>query len=90
LTEEQGHVYELLIALLDGMFNHQNWASVRRLSASQRPRGGLRSNSANASLDDPFTRLLKPEQYHSLKVPGELTGVGLQIALNPKTEQLEV
>jgi len=35
-----------------------------------------------ASLDDPFTRLLKPEQYHSLQVntSGELTGVGLQIA----------
>jgi len=43
-----------------------------------------------ASLDDPFTRLLKPE-YHSLQVnTSELTGVGLQIALNPKTEQLEV
>jgi carboxyl-terminal processing protease len=45
-----------------------------------------------ASLEDPFTRLLKPEQYRSLQVntSGELTGVGLQIALNPKTERLEV
>jgi len=38
-----------------------------------------------ASLDDPFTRLLKPEQYHSLQVntSGELTGVG-QIPSTPR------
>ena len=45
-----------------------------------------------ASLEDPFTRFLRPEQYRSLQVntSGELTGVGLQIALNPQTAQLEV
>jgi carboxyl-terminal processing protease len=45
-----------------------------------------------ASLDEPFTRFLRPEQYRSLQVntSGELTGVGLQIALNAKTGQLEV
>ena len=44
------------------------------------------------SLDDPFTRFLEPEKYRSLKVStsGELTGVGLQIALNPQTGILEV
>ena len=44
------------------------------------------------SLDDPFTRFLDPEQYRSLQVntSGELTGVGLQIALNPQTGMLEV
>jgi carboxyl-terminal processing protease len=44
------------------------------------------------SLGDPFTRFLDPEQYRSLQVntSGELTGVGLQIALNPHTGQLEV
>ena len=45
-----------------------------------------------ASLDEPFTRFLRPEQYRSLQVntSGELMGVGLQIALEPKTGQLEV
>ena len=40
-----------------------------------------------ARLDDPFTRLLRPEQYRNLKVTtaGELTGVGLQISKDPKT-----
>ncbi|NEO28604.1 MAG: PDZ domain-containing protein, partial [Kamptonema sp. SIO4C4] len=45
-----------------------------------------------ATLDDPFTRLLRPEQYRSLQVStsGELSGVGLQIDLAPETHQLEV
>jgi len=45
-----------------------------------------------ANLDDPFTRLLKPEQYRSLQVntSGELTGVGLQIAIDPQTNTLTV
>jgi carboxyl-terminal processing protease len=81
---------------LDGTFNHQNWASVRQEVLKQPLKDQEVAYEAVqqmlASLDDPFTRLLKPEQYHSLQVntSGELTGVGLQIALNPKTEQLEV
>jgi carboxyl-terminal processing protease len=45
-----------------------------------------------ASLNDPFTRLLKPAQYQSLQTSttGELTGVGLQITLNSQTGYLEV
>ena len=44
------------------------------------------------TLGDPFTRFLDPQQYRSLQVStsGELTGVGLQIALNPETGKLEV
>jgi carboxyl-terminal processing protease len=45
-----------------------------------------------AVLDDPFTRLLKPDQYRSLQTStsGELTGVGLQIALDAETKRLKV
>ena len=45
-----------------------------------------------ATLDDPFTRLLRPEQYRSLQVntSGELSGVGLQININPETKLIEV
>ncbi|MUL37656.1 carboxyl-terminal protease [Gloeocapsopsis sp. AAB1 = 1H9] len=81
---------------LDDTFNHQNW-SMLRLKTLQQP---LKDREAAydaiqkmlATLDDPFTRFLKPEQYRSLQVntSGELTGVGLQIALEPKTGQLEV
>jgi carboxyl-terminal processing protease len=45
-----------------------------------------------ASLDEPFTRLLRPEQYHNLQIStsGELSGVGLQININPENSHLEV
>ena len=45
-----------------------------------------------ATLEDPFTRLLRPEQYHSLQVntSGELSGVGLQINLDPESNLVEV
>ena len=82
-------------AYLDNTFNHQNWAAVRQKLLKQPLPDTEAAYSAigemMASLGDPFTRLLKPEQYRSLKVStsGELTGVGLQIALNSEG-QLEV
>lgn len=81
---------------LDDTFNHQNWWLVRQKALKQplldRSAAYEAIQQMLASLDDPFTRLLKPEQYRSLQVntSGELTGVGLQIALNPQTGQLEV
>ncbi|MBW4672928.1 MAG: PDZ domain-containing protein [Desmonostoc geniculatum HA4340-LM1] len=81
---------------LDETFNHQNWATVRQ-KVLEKPLSD--SNAAYTaiqtmlkSLDDPFTRFLDPEQYRSLQVntSGELTGVGLQIALNTETGKLEV
>lgn len=81
---------------LDDSFNHQNWAQVRqkalkaRLKDSQGAYKAIRDMLK--TLDDPFTRFLDPRQYRSLQVntSGELTGVGLQIALNPETGKLEV
>ncbi|MBD2206096.1 PDZ domain-containing protein [Calothrix sp. FACHB-1219] len=100
LTEEQKLVSEVWRIVnrnyLDETFNHQNWASVRQ-KALEKP---LKSQEAAyaaiqnmlKSLDDPFTRFLDPEQYRSLQVntSGELTGVGLQIALDSQTGKLEV
>jgi len=100
LSEEQKLVSEAWRMVnrvyLDDTFNHQNW-SMLRLKTLKQP---LKDREAAydaiqkmlATLDDPFTRFLKPEQYRSLQVntSGELTGVGLQIALEPKTGQLEV
>ncbi len=81
---------------LDNTFNHQNWAQVRQKAFN----AGLKDSQAAykaiknmlKTLDDPFTRFLDPIQYRSLQVntSGELTGVGLQIALNSKTGELEV
>jgi carboxyl-terminal processing protease len=100
LTDEQKLVSEVWRIVnrtyLDETFNHQNWSAARQ-KALEKP---LKNNQAAyaaiqnmlKSLGDPFTRFLDPEQYRSLQVntSGELTGVGLQIALNPETGRLEV
>lgn len=100
LTEEQQLFNEawriVNRAYVDDSFNNQNWWLVRQ-KAMKSP---LKNREATytaitemlAGLDDPFTRLLKPDQYHSLQVntSGELTGVGLQIALDEKTGKIEV
>ncbi|MEH1816197.1 MAG: carboxyl-terminal processing protease CtpA [Nostoc sp.] len=100
LTREQKLVSEVWRIVnrtyLDETFNHQNWAAVRQ-KVLEKP---LANSNASyeaigkmlKSLDDPFTRFLDPEQYRSLQVntSGELTGVGLQIALNSENGKLEV
>ncbi|MBD2431698.1 MULTISPECIES: carboxyl-terminal processing protease CtpA [Fischerella] len=100
LTQEQKLVSEVWRIVnrtyLDDTFNHQNWAAVRQkiLSASLPDQKAAYTaiQQMLKSLDDPFTRFLDPEQYRSLQVntSGELTGVGLQIALNQQTGGLEV
>ncbi|PSO82812.1 MAG: carboxyl-terminal protease, partial [Cyanobacteria bacterium QS_4_48_99] len=83
-------------AYLDETFNDQNWWFVRqdflKKQFFNREQTYEAIEGMLASLDDPFTRLLKPEQYRSLQVStsGELSGVGLQININPETGNLEV
>jgi carboxyl-terminal processing protease len=100
LTGEQKLVSEVWRIVnrtyLDETFNHQNWAMVRQnvlqkpLKDSEAAYGAIQKMLK--SLDDPFTRFLDPEHYRSLQVntSGELTGVGLQIALNSQSGKLEV
>ena len=81
---------------LDETFNHQNWWKLREKYVKKTLRDREETYTAIeemlASLDDPFTRLLRPEQYRSLQVntSGELSGVGLQININPTTKLIEV
>ncbi|MGB3693778.1 MAG: carboxyl-terminal processing protease CtpA [Spirulinaceae cyanobacterium] len=81
---------------IDDTFNHQNWWFLRQKYLKQRFEQREDAYTAIeemlASLDDPFTRLLRPEQYRSLQVntSGELSGVGLQIDLNSETGVLQV
>lgn len=83
-------------AYLDESFNHQNWWAVRQTVLSQ----PLNDRAATygviremlASLDDPFTRLLEPDEYRNLQMTtaGELTGVGLQIVADRTTGDIIV
>jgi carboxyl-terminal processing protease len=81
---------------VDETFNHQNWWMLRQ-KLVQKPMKDREAaydviDEMLATLDDPFTRLLRPEQYRSLQVStsGELSGVGLQINLDPKTHLVQV
>ncbi len=83
-------------AYVDDTFNHQNWWKLREKVLKQ-PLNDRKETYESirkilASLDDPFTRLLQPAQYRSLRTStaGELTGVGLQISINTDTGNLEV
>jgi carboxyl-terminal processing protease len=81
---------------LDETFNHQNWWLIRqkylKKPLANRQETYTAIEEMLATLDEPFTRLLRPEQYHNLQVStaGELSGIGLQININPETTQLEV
>ncbi|EFA69771.1 carboxyl-terminal protease [Cylindrospermopsis raciborskii S07] len=100
LTQQQKVVAEawriVNRSYIDASFNNQNWESVRQRAFKQ-PLGNDQAaykvvRDMLKSLDDPFTRFLDPDQYRSLQVntSGELTGIGLQIALNSETGILEV
>jgi len=81
---------------VDGSFNHQNWWLVRQRALKQRLDDRDQTYDAIqkmlASLEDPYTRLLKPDQYRSLQTStsGELNGVGLQITQDIETGELRV
>lgn len=81
---------------LDETFNHQNWWKLREKYVKKPLRDREETYGAIedmlGTLGDPFTRLLRPDQYRSLQVntSGELSGVGLQININPQTRLIEV
>lgn len=83
-------------AYVDDTFNHQNWWLVRQQALRQplldREATYAAIQKMLAGLDDPFTRLLKPDQYRSLQTStsGELTGVGLQITQDTEDGVLRV
>jgi carboxyl-terminal processing protease len=100
LTKEQDLVAEVWRivnrAYVDETFNHQNWWFTRQrtlkrpLNSREETYRAIRDMLA--SLDDPYTRLLPPEQYRSLQTntSGELTGIGLQIAKDEPSGWLRV
>ncbi len=83
-------------AYYDGNFNHQNWLLTRDRTLKQSIPNEEAAYQAItqmiATLDEPFTRLLRPEQYRSLQVntAGELSGVGLQIGVKADSKSIEV
>ncbi len=95
-TREQRYLTEVWKIVnrtyVDDTFNHQNWYDVRRAYAGKHLNSRTETYAAVremlASLDDPFTRLLEPDQFRSMQTStsGALTGVGLQIAIDPESK----
>jgi len=83
-------------AYLDENFNNQDWWKVRetfvKKPLNSRQDAYQTIDEMLKTLDEPFTRLLRPEQYSNLQIStnGELSGVGLQISADPDSKQLEV
>jgi len=100
LTDQQQLIAEVWRivnrAYIDETFNHQNWWFMRQHLLQQQFSSREETYQAIremlASLEDPYTRLLPPEQYRSLQTStsGELTGVGLQIAKSETDQSLQV
>ncbi len=81
---------------LDATFNQVDWQSVRQeyldRSYDDREAAYTAIEEMLELLDDPFTRFLRPEDFRNLQIDtrGELTGVGIQIALDEETERVVV
>ena len=83
-------------AYLDDSFNNQNWWLMRKKFLNKPLHNREETYQAIRemleTLDDPYTRLLPPQKYKNLQITttGELSGIGLQISINPENNQLEV
>lgn len=100
LTEEQKLFNEawriVNQSYVDPGFNHSNWYQLREKTLKKPLENREQTYSAIetllAKLDDPFTRLLRPDQYRNLQVStsGELSGVGLQIGFEAESGDVVV
>ena len=83
-------------AYLDESFNNQNWWLMRKKYLQKPLQNREETYQAIGemlgTLNDPYTRLLPPQKYQNLQITtsGELSGIGLQISINPENKQLEV
>ena len=81
---------------VDGTFNKTNWQAVRQDLLSRnytsRQQAYAAVKQALEKLNDPYTRFLEPEAYAALtdQTSGELSGVGIRLELNEKTNKLTV
>lgn len=81
---------------VDGTFNQVDWQAVRQeyldRSYEDKQEAYQAINQMLDQLDDPYTRFMDPEAFKNLQIDtsGELTGVGIQIALDEETDYIRV
>lgn len=81
---------------VDGTFNQVDWKAVRSEYLSRNYANKQDAYKAVREmlekLGDPYTRFMDPEEFKNMQVEtsGELTGVGLQLAMDEETKKLVV
>lgn len=82
---------------VDGTFNHTNWQATRqsllKQSYTSKEQAYVAIRTALKQLGDPYTRFLDPKEYQSLSeqsIIGQLSGIGIQLGQNSKTQELTV
>ncbi len=81
---------------VDGTFNQTDWKSVRRdflnRNYQDKQAAYLASREMLKKLNDPYTRFMDPDEYGNMKIDtsGELSGVGIMLAVDEKTKKLTV
>ena len=81
---------------VDGTFNRLDWQKTRmellKRNYSNRQEAYVAIRSTLKKLGDPYTRFMDPQQFQSLnnQTSGEMSGVGIRLEANPRTQQLVV
>ena len=81
---------------VDRNFNQIDWIKKREelleKKYSNKQQAYRAINQALKDLGDPYTRFLAPEQFESLtnQTSGEVSGVGIRIAVDPRTQDLYI
>lgn len=81
---------------VDGTFNQVDWRSVRKEYLGKNYKNQEEAYKSVREmlkkLGDPYTRFMNPEEFQAMQIDtsGELTGVGIQLAKDEKTNQLMV
>lgn len=82
---------------VDEDFNHKDWSKIRQqyvkdASYDTKEDAYKAIRKMLNQLGDPYTRFMNPEEFQNMRIDtsGELTGVGIQIAKDEKTDRLVV
>ena len=82
---------------VDTSFNNTDWLKVRQeyinnASYNNKEAAYKAIREMLGKLEDPYTRFMDPEEFQNMRIDtsGELTGVGIQIAKDEKSDRLVV
>ena len=81
---------------VDGSFNHQDWKAVRQTylgrTYSSKQQAYVAIQQMVSKLGDRYTEFFEPQAYNALstEISGNLSGVGLELATNEKTQAITV